>query len=159
MAVDFSNFDKQVNLNQLKKDAEEVKKNGGTGDFPEVPAGNYNVKLEKLEIRPTGPKSKTPGAPMLSAMFRIVEGPHKKQCLFFNRTLYGTNNDANMIGGALTWLESLEPSDEVGPVVFESYSQLTELVLDIAEDVSPLTYEVEYDPDEFNPISVVEAFE
>ena len=74
MAIDFSNFDKQVDLNQLKKDAEEVKKNGGSGDFPEVKAGSYKVKLEKLEIRATGPKSKTPGAPMLSAMFRILEG-------------------------------------------------------------------------------------
>ena len=64
-----------------------------------------------------------------------------------------------MIGGALTWLESLEPSEDVGPVVFESYSQLRELVMDIADDVSALTYDVDYDPDDFNPISIVEAFE
>ena len=67
--MDFSAFDKQINLDQLKKDTEEIKKNGGTGDFPEIPAGNYNAKVEKLELGAT-----KDGRPMLRAMFRITEG-------------------------------------------------------------------------------------
>lgn len=152
--MDFSAFDKQIDLNQLKKDTEEIKKNGGTGDFPEIPAGNYNAKVEKLELGTT-----KDGRPMLRAMFRITEGDYKKHCLFFNRVLFGTKNDANMIAGAMTWLESLEPSEDVGPIVFDGYSDLAELVMDIAEDISDLEYEVEYDPDEFNSVSIVEAFE
>lgn len=152
--MDFSAFDKQIDLNQLKKDTEEIKKNGGTGDFPEIPAGNYNAKVEKLELGAT-----KDGRPMLRAMFRITEGDYKKHCLFFNRVLFGTKNDANMIAGAMTWLESLEPSEDVGPIVFDGYSNLAELVMDIAEDISDLEYEVEYDPDEFNSVSIVEAFE
>lgn len=152
--MDFSAFDKQINLDQLKKDTEEIKKNGGTGDFPEIPAGNYNAKVEKLELGAT-----KDGRPMLRAMFRITEGDYKKHCLFFNRVLFGTKNDANMIAGAMTWLESLEPSEDVGPIVFDGYSDLAELVMDIAEDISDLEYEVEYDPDEFNSVSIVEAFE
>lgn len=152
--MDFSAFDKQINLDQLKKDTEEIKKNGGTGDFPKIPAGNYNAKVEKLELGAT-----KDGRPMLRAMFRITEGDYKKHCLFFNRVLFGTKNDANMIAGAMTWLESLEPSEDVGPIVFDGYSDLAELVMDIAEDISDLEYEVEYDPDEFNSVSIVEAFE
>lgn len=152
--MDFSAFDKQINLDQLKKDTEEIKKNGGTGDFPEIPAGNYNAKVEKLELGAT-----KDGRPMLRAMFRITEGDYKKHCLFFNRVLFGTKNDANMIAGAMTWLESLEPSEDVGPIVFDGYSDLAELVMDIAEDISDLEYEVEYDPDEFNSVSIVQAFE
>lgn len=152
--MDFSAFDKQINLDQLKKDTEEIKKNGGTGDFPEIPAGNYNAKVEKLELGAT-----KDGRPMLRAMFRITEGDYKKHCLFFNRVLFGTKNDANMIAGAMTWLESLEPSEDVGPIVFDGYSDLAELVMDIAEDISDLEYDVEYDPDEFNSVSIVEAFE
>lgn len=152
--MDFSAFDKQINLDQLKKDTEEIKKNGGTGDFPEIPAGNYNAKVEKLELGAT-----KDGRPMLRAMFRITEGDYKKHCLFFNRVLFGTKNDANMIAGAMTWLESLEPSEDVGPIVFNGYSDLAELVMDIAEDISDLEYKVEYDPDEFNSVSIVEAFE
>lgn len=152
--MDFSAFDKQIDINKLKQDAEEIKKNGGTGDFPEIPAGTYNAKIEKLELGAT-----KDGRPMLRAMFRIIEGDYKKHCLFFNRVLFGTKNDANMIAGAMTWLESLEPSEEVGPIVFNGYSDLGELVMDIAEDISDLEYEVEYDPDEFNSISIAAVFE
>lgn len=153
--MDFNKFDQQVDLNKLKEDAEEIKKNGGTGDFLEVEEGTYTTKIEKLEIKPT-----KDGRPMLSAMFRILKGQKfGNQCLFFNRVLYGTKNDANMIAGALTWLEELEPSEEVGPIVFQSYSQFNELVLDIAEDVADLEYEVYYDPEEFNPIKVEEVYD
>ena len=152
--MDFSKFDEQVNLEQLKKDAEEIKKNGGTGDFPEIEAGTYHCKVEKLEVRET-----KDNRPMLSAMFRIIEGDREKSCLFFNRVLYGTKNDANMIASACGWLESLEPSEDIGPVTFESYTAFADLVLDIAEDIAELEYDVDYDPDAFNNISIVDVFE
>lgn len=152
--MDFSKFDEQVNLDQLKKDAEEIKKNGGTGDFPEIGEGIYHGKVEKLEVGST-----KDGRPMLKCQFRITEDPHKKSCLFFNRVLYGTKNDANMIASACGWLESLEPSEDIGDVEFQSYSQFAELVLDIAEDIAELEYDVEYDPDAFNSISIVDVFE
>ena len=75
-----------------------------------------------------------------------------------NRVLFGTKNDANMIASALGWLETLEPSEEVGPLVFESYSQFADLVLDIAEDISELEYDVDYDPEAFNNISIIDAY-
>ena len=152
--MDFSKFDNQIDINQLKKDAEEIKKNGGTGEYPEIEEGIYHGKIEKLEVGTTND-----GRPMLKAMFRITEGKRKKCCLFYNRVLYGTKNDANMIASALGWLESLEPSDEVGPIVFEGYTQLSDLVLDIAEDVAELEYDVDYDPDAWNTISIEEVYE
>lgn len=152
--MDFSRFDDQIDVNQLKADAEEIKKNGGTGEYPEVEPGDYHGTFEKLELGAT-----KDGRPMLKAMFRISEGEHKKQCLFYNRVLFGTKNDANMIASALGWLENLEPSEEVGPIVFEGYSQLSELVLDIAEDIAELEYDVNYDPDDWNTISVTEVYE
>ena len=152
--MDFSKFDKQVDLGKLKQDAEEIVKNNGTGDYPEIEAGIYHGKFEKLEVGET-----KDGRPMLKAMFRITQDPHKKSCLFLNRVLYGTKNDANMIASAIGWLETLEPSEDVGPVEFNSYSQFAELVMDIAEDISELEYSVEYDPNAFNSISIEEVFE
>lgn len=152
--MDFSKFDNQVDLEQLQKDAEEIIKNGGTGDYPEIEEGTYHGKFERLEIKAT-----KDGRPMLSAMFRITEDPNKNGCLFFNRVLFGTKNDATMIAGAITWLEELEPSEDVGPVEFHSYSQFADLVLDIAEDIAELEYDVDYDPDAFNNIHVVDVFE
>lgn len=152
--MDFSKFDEQVDLEKLKADAEEIVKNGGTGDYPEIEAGKYHGKFEKLEIGETKDHR-----PMLKAMFRITDAPHKNACLFLNRVIYGTKNDANMIASALGWLETLEPSEDVGPLVFNSYAQFNDLVLDIAEDIAELEYDVSYDPDLFNSISVEEVYE
>lgn len=160
MAVDWNKFDNAVNKQQLEKDIKEAKENGGTGDFPEVPSGTYTVKLKSMEMGVTGPKSKNPGSPILKASFKIKEGKYKGQLLFYNRVLYGTKNDGNMIASALGFLEKLEPSEEVGQIAFHSYGDFADLVLDVFEDVTDaLEYEVEYDPDAFNTISIKEAFE
>ena len=151
--ADFSKFDKEIDLAQLRKEAEEIKKNGGTGEYPEIEEGIYRGKFEKLEVGTT-----KEGRPMLRAMFRITEGQHKKQCLFMNRVLYGTKNDANMIASAEGWLESLEPSEDVGDVIFKGYSEFADLVMDIAEDISELEYDVNYDPDAFNSITIEEVY-
>lgn len=152
--ADFSKFDKQIDLAQLRKEAEEIKKNGGTGEYPEIEEGIYRGKFEKLEVGTT-----KDGRPMLRAMFRITEGEHKKQCLFMNRVLFGTKNDANMIASAEGWLETLEPSEDVGDVIFRGYSEFADLVMDIAEDISELEYDVNYDPDAFNSITIEEVYE
>ena len=152
--ADFSKFDKEIDIAQLRKEAEEIKKNGGTGEYPEIEEGIYRGKFEKLEVGTT-----KDGRPMLRAMFRITEGQHKKQCLFMNRVLYGTKNDANMIASAEGWLESLEPSEDVGDVIFRGYSEFADLVMDIAEDISELEYDVNYDPDAFNSITIEEVYE
>ena len=77
-----------------------------------------------------------------------------------NRVLYGTKNDGNMIASAIGWLKSLDPSDEVGSITFESYSQFAELIMDIEEDVSSdLQYIVSYDPDAFNSIEIDDVIE
>lgn len=153
--VDFSKFDKAVNKDQLQKDIAEAQKNGN-GQYKDVTAGVYSCDLERLEVGTT-----KDGRPMLKAMFRIIgdEDGNKcdftKHCLFMNRVLYGTKNDANMIASAVGWLNTLEPSDEVGDIYFDDYSQFADLVLDVAEDVADdLRYIVDYDPDAFNSISI-----
>lgn len=152
MAVDFSKFDEQVNLDQLKADAAEAAENG-IGDYPEVEDGTYNVKIESMELGET-----KDGRPMFKAMFRILDGDFKRSCLFMNRVVYGTKNDASMIGSVIGFLKNLD--SEVQPIVFESYAQLSDLILDVMEDIDGvLEYEIEYKKDAFNNISIKEVFE
>lgn len=149
--MDFSAFDKKVDLTGLQKDIEEADANAG--QYDEIPAGKYEVALEKLELKGT----KKDGRPMVSAMFRILEGDHKKQCLFMNRVIFGTKNDAQMISSAVGWLKNLGATRDVR---FESYTQFKDLIMDIAEEViGSLEYVVEYDDSEFNSISIKEIFE
>jgi hypothetical protein len=157
--MDFSKFDQQVDLAQLKNDINDVQNNAP--EYKEVTKGIYLCGLENLELGETKDHR-----PMLKAMFRIKgdEDGNKceftKNCLFMNRVLYGTKNDANMIASAVGWLKTLEPSSEVGDIVFEGYAQFADLVMDIAEDVTgQLEYVVNYDPDTFNSISIDGVFE
>lgn len=151
--ADFSKFDSMVNFEELGKSIEEAKKN--TGDYPEVVNGTYRVKLVKLELGTT-----RDNRPMVKGQFKILEGQFKNMNLFYNRVIYGTQNDGNMIASVLQFLNSLEPSEDVGPIVFEKYSQFADLLLDVAEDCSDaLEYTVKYDSKAFNSIVIVEATE
>lgn len=148
--MDFSKFDKEVDTKQLADQVKEAQSN--TDQYDETPDGTYICKLENLEVGET-----KDGRPMLKAMFRIVEGDMKKRCLFMNRVLYGTKNDANMIASAVGFLQNL---DSAYDIYFESYSQFAELTLDVFEDVADvLEYEIDYKKDAFNSISIQDVFE
>ena len=156
--MDFSKFDKQVDLDQLQKDAEEAAKNG-MGDYPEIEDGTYIGKFEKLELGET-----KDGRPMFKAMFRITEGVHKKSCLFMNRVVYGTKNDSSMIGSVVGFLDKLDAYDIDGEridISFKSYSQFSEMIMDVAEAIDDmgLEYEISYKKDAFNNISIEEVFD
>ena len=128
MAIDFDKIDRSVDLKGLQADVEDAKKNGG-GDFPTIPAGKYEVKLESMEIKGT---KADPNRPMLAVSFKILSGEFKNQRLFMNRVLYGTKNDKNMIASAMGFLEKL---DSGVPISFTSYKQFSQLVLDVAEAI------------------------
>ena len=149
--MDFSKFDATINEAELAKQLEEAKNNPQQSDR-EVEEGSYTVKIEKMELGAT-----KDGRPMFKVQCRILDGEFKKWCLFMNRVIYGTKNDANMIQSVIGWLQKLEPSM---PVEFKNYSQFSELVLDIFEEVADaVELDVYYDPNAFNSISIEEVFD
>ena len=152
MAIDFDKINRSVDLEGLRKDVENASANG-TGDFPTVPAGKYEVALVSLEIKGT----KKDNRPMLAASFKILSGEYKNQRLFMNRVIYGTKDDGRMIKSAVGWLNTLESGVDVA---FHDYKQFAELVMDVAEAIDGnLEYAVEYDDSQFNSIKIVEIFD
>lgn len=165
--MDFSKFDNAINEAELAKQLEEAKNNAPQGESLETPAGNYVAKIEKMEVGAT-----KDGRPMFKVMLRVIEAgenasdevkaylshfKNKKPCLFMNRVIYGTKNDANMIQSVIGWLQKLEASMTVE---FKTYSQFADLVLDIFEEVADaVELDVAYDPDAFNSISIEEVFD
>ncbi len=153
MAIDFDKINRSVDLEGLRKDVENASANG-TGDFPTIPAGKYEVALASMEIKGT---KADPNRPMLAVSFKILTGEYKNQRIFMNRVLLGTKNDVNMIKSAEGWLASL---DSGVSTIFEDYKQFNQVVMDVAEAIDgKLEYAVDYDPDRFNSISVEEVFE
>ena len=124
MAIDFKKFNKEFPAEEMKKQMKEAAENGGGSNLPD---GEYIAKLDKMEL---GESSKH--ALMIKAQFRIIEGEHKKQCIFKNQVLTGTKNDGFMMVKAKEFLESLDSGIDV---VFEDWEQFNDLVFDIAEAV------------------------
>lgn len=160
----FDAFNQKVNLEEINKQMENAANDNGTGDFEEVPSGQYRVKLVKMEVGVTGDKAKTPGAPIMKADFKILGPDHKNQHLFLNKVLYTDRTDdkwnmGKLMKNVIGWLDSLQPFEDIPPITFEDYDQFSDLVLDIAEDISDLEYDVTYDPDAFNAIKIEEVYE
>lgn len=161
--MDFSKFDNNIDLKAI----EEAKNNPPKGESLDTPAGNYIARVEKMELATT-----KDGRPMFKVMLRVVEAgenatpevheylkhfKNKKPCLFMNRVVYGTKNDANMIASVLGWLDKLKT--ETVPE-FKNYSQFADNVLDIFEEVADaIELDVNYDPEAFNSIEVNEVFD
>ena len=131
--MDFTKFDKSVDIEGLEKDIKEAAENGG--NYKEVPAGTYEVKVEKMELTMSNTdangnardKSK-PQNPMVSIWFKILNGEYKNSLIFYNKVVYGTSNDGFMIHSNNELLRSLDSGLDVE---FESYSQYAQLLLDI----------------------------
>lgn len=149
--MDFSKYDKEMDIEKMQKEVEEAEKNGGSS---ELEKGTYIVRFEKMELG----ESKKTEKPMFKAMARIQEGEHKKQCIFINRVVYGTKNDANMIASVVGFLKKLD--SEVEPIIFQGYDDFADLIEEIADDVMEnMEYEVEYNPDAFNNVTIKDAYQ
>lgn len=155
--MDFSKFDKMVDTAGLEEDIKKAAENNI--EFKEVPAGTYEVKVEKMELVETSDKSKNPGMPMVSIWFKILTGEYKNSMIFYNKVIMGTSNDGFMIHSNNEFLRSLESDMEVE---FHSYSQYAQLLLDIHECIDGnLEYALKYGENKqgFKTYEITEVYE
>lgn len=146
MAIDFSKFDKQVDLEGLKKDIEDSANN----DFKEVPHGKYEVAITKLELS----ESKK-GDPMVKVWFKIVsDGEFKNSLIFMNQVI----TKGFQIHIMDDFLRSLGTDIDVH---FESYSQYNELLMDVFEAIEGnFEYALNYSDNKgFDKFEIEDIFE
>lgn len=150
--MNWDKFDKNVDIDGLNKDIEESAANGN-GNYEEVPNGNYEVKVDKLEL-----KESKKGDPMVSAWFKILNGKFKNSYIFYNQVI----NQGFQIHLANELLRSLDSGIDV-PSKFEGYSKYNNLILDVAEEIETqkLEYELEYNENKkgFKTFKIKEVFE
>lgn len=129
MAIDFEKWNADFGGEDAVKALHDAEQNSG-GDFTELPDGEYLCKLEKLELA----ESKA-GKPMIKGMFRIVEGAHKKQCLFYNQVFCrNAAGSAFSIKKGLDFLRSLQIFDAAEVDFDGNYAKFNDLLLDMAEE-------------------------
>lgn len=155
----FDEFDKKVGA-----DFQDKVKEATENQYEETPKGKYVAKIEKMELGMSKDKR-----PMFKVQMRLIEGvgnteekflskyKKKKPCVFMNRVVFGTKNDGAMIASVIGWLNKLIDKDDE-PVVFTTYSDLADEILDLTEDLADAEIEINYDPDKFNSIEIVKVF-
>ena len=156
--MDFNKFDKMVNKEELKKQMETA------SEYDDVPKGIYMTTIDKMEIKPTKAEDKLMFAVQMS-IIETIEAPKKqdKRKIFFNRVICGNKiterwNDGVAIKGVISWLEKLLDEDDT--LEFRNYSQFAEEILDIYQDICPnIELKIDYDPDAFNSIDILEVFD
>lgn len=150
-------FDKQVNLEALAADVKDVEENGG-GDFPEIPDGQFEVAVEKMELS----ESKK-GDPMLVIWFKIIDGDFKGQKIFYYKVMQPQNENAfglqvHQNNEMLRGIWDCDKDD----VKFTSFKDYADLVLDIHEDIDgkfEYLLKKEKDKNGFDQFKIVEVFE
>lgn len=148
MAIDYSKFDKAVDLEGLKNDVKDAEENGG--DYKDVPAGTYEVTIDKLEL-----VASKNGDPMVSCWMKILAGEFKGSRIFMNQVI--------TLGFQIHKVDEFLRSLDSGIAIeFESYSQYAQMLLDIHEVINgKLEYGVKYGQDSkgFNTFEITDVYE
>ena len=153
--MDFSKFDKMVDIDGLKKDIADAEANGGGADFKDVPHGDYEVSIDKLELTET----KKTGKPMVSCWMKIIgDGEFKGQRIFMNQVI----TQGFQIHIMNSFLRSLLPDDSGIDVEFTGYADYNDLLLDITEYIDrKFEYGLEYGENNkgFDTFQITDIFE
>ena len=146
--MDFSKFNKAFDVNALKNDVKEAAEN--SGNYREVPKGDYEVKIDKLELT----ESKK-GDPMVSVWFTILNGEYEKSKIFMNQVI----TQGFQIHIMNTFLRSLDSGIEIQ---FDDFEQYAQLLMDVHEaiDSQGLEYALAYGESKgFSTFEIKEVFE
>ena len=144
----FEKWNSNVDLAGLQQDIKDAQDNNK--EFEAVPHGEYEVKLDKLELKAT-----KKGDPMVSAWFTILEGQYKKQKLFMNQVV----TQGFQIHIVNEFLRSMGTDLNID---FVDYSQYAELLLDVAEfcDENNLEFAIKYEDNKgYDKFTITEVFE
>lgn len=144
----FEKWNSNVDLAGLQQDIKEAQENNK--EYEKVPHGEYEVSLDKLELKAT-----KKGDPMVSAWFTILEGKYKKSKLFMNQVI----TQGFQIHIVNTFLKSIDPDLNIE---FVDYKQYADLLLDVAEfcDENKLEFALKYEDNKgYDKFTITDVFE
>ena len=143
----FEKWNSNVDLAGLQQDIKDAQDNNK--EFEAVSHGEYEVKLDKLELKAT-----KKGDPMVSAWFTILNGKYKKSKLFMNQVV----TQGFQIHIVNTFLNSMSTGLNIE---FVDYKQYAELLLDVAEfcDENNLEFAIKYEDNKgYDKFTITEVF-
>lgn len=150
MANIWDKFDASIDTAGVEKDVEAAAQ--GNGNRREVPHGTYEVAITKLEL---GESKKHD--PMVKVWFKIVEGEYKGSLIFMNQVVT-QGFQIHIVNELLCDIAS--GMDTPPEIVFHTYRQYGELLMDIAEAIDgSFEYSVKYGENKgFNTFRIEEVY-
>lgn len=147
----FDQWDSQYDASQIASDVE----NNKGGDYPEIPSGDYEVSVEKAELKATAK-----GNPMVSIWFKILNGEYKNQKLFYNQVISADPNKAYYgIHSACEFMRSLQTGVDVKFTPKGGFKEWSNAILDVAEYAQNKEYHLVYEnvKDGFDKYEIAEV--
>jgi len=149
MANIWDKFDQAIDTKGLQDDVKEAAENG-TGSFKEVPHGEYEVEVNKMELI-----ASKKGDPMVTIWFKVLEGEYKGSLIFMNQVITQ--------GFQIHIVNELLRSMDTGlDIKFETYNQYGNLLMDIAEEIDgQLEFALKYGKGkkDFSTYEITDVFE
>lgn len=149
MANLWDKFDEAIDTKGLQEDVKEAAENG-TGSFKEVPHGEYEVEVNKMELI-----ASNHGDPMVTIWFKVVSGEYKGSLIFFNQVI--------TLGFQIHIVNELLRSMDTGlDIEFENYNQYGNLIMDVMEEVDgKLEFALKYSKGkkDFSTYEITEVYE
>ncbi len=142
----FEKFNAQFDIEGLKSDEAN---SGKSGEFVEVPKGDYEVSITKLELA----ESKK-GLPMMKCWFKIIAGDFQGQLIFMNQNV--TSGFALHV--ANEFLNSLESGINAE---FEDFVQYADMIESVFHAIEGDEYQLAYGENAkgYNTYTIVKKFE
>ena len=151
-AIDWTKYDKNVDVEGLNKDLQDAKENG-FGEFKEVPVGEYEVTIEKMELRLSKNQN-----PMVSIWFKILDGEFKNSIIFYNQVI----NQGFQIHLNNEFLRSLDSGIDI-PSKFTGNADYEDLLIKVFHSIQEqeLEYALAYGKNDkgFNTYEITDIFE
>lgn len=132
MAYDFNKWDNTYKVSS--DDVKSIEKNDKR-DYPEIPYGEYEVKITKLEL-----VSNSKDKPMVICRFKILDGKYKNSMIFMNQVVT-QDFQIHIINEFLRSLDSGIEVEWLG-----SYSKYADLIDNIFDAITEekLEYALDY---------------
>lgn len=144
----FDKWNSNIDLVGLQEDVKKAQEDNK--EFEKVPHGEYEVKVDKMELKAT-----KKGDPMVSIWFTILEGKYKNSKLFLNQVI----TQGFQIHIMNTFLKSMGTDLNIE---FVDYKQYANLLLDVAEecDANNLEFALKYEDNKgYDKFTITEVFE
>lgn len=146
----FEKWNSNVDLKGLQEDVKKAQEEGDNREYEKVPHGEYEVKLDSLEL-----VASKKGDPMVKAQYTILQGKYKNSKLW----MYQVVLQGFQIHIANNFLKSLKTDLNIE---FVDYAQYANLLLDVAEfcDTNKLEFAIKYEDNKgYDKFTITEVFE